>query len=120
MIQKTLQNGSTVTAFPISIPQQFMFFMGAQYGAQYPVNNIGMAYYIHGDIDTTLMKEAIREAIARCDTMKPIRSFSMSLKLPSLRSKKRISAICPNARRTRYFPQYQEKKYRTMSVKYIR
>lgn len=70
MIDKTLPDGSIVKAFPISIPQQFMFFMSAQYGAKYPVNNIGLAYYIHGKIDTGAMKEAISEAVVRCDTMR--------------------------------------------------
>lgn len=70
MIEKILPDGTKVQAFPISIPQQFMFYMSAQYGAKYPVNNIGMAYYIHGETDTALMKEAIYEAIARCDTMR--------------------------------------------------
>lgn len=70
MIKKTLPSGEQVSAFPISIPQQFMYYMSAQYGSNYPVNNIGMAYFIHGGINEALMKEALYEAIARCDTMR--------------------------------------------------
>lgn len=70
MIKKILSDGTRVQAYPISIPQQFMFYMSAQYGASYPVNNIGMAYYIHGEIDEKKMEEAINEAVLRCDTMR--------------------------------------------------
>lgn len=70
MIEKILSDGTRVQAYPISIPQQFMFYMSAQYGASYPVNNIGMAYYIHGEIDEKKMEEAINEAVLRCDTMR--------------------------------------------------
>ena len=70
MIEKILPDNTAVQTFPLSFPQQFMFYMAAQYGAQYPVNNIGLGYYIHGEIDTALMKEAIYEAVSRCDTMR--------------------------------------------------
>lgn len=70
MIEKILSDGTKVQTYPISIPQQFMFYMSAQYGASYPVNNIGMAYYIHGEIDEAKMEEAIKEAVSRCDTMR--------------------------------------------------
>ncbi len=70
MLEKILPDGSTVQAFPLSASQQFMFYMAAQYGAKYPVNNIGMGYYIHSDIDTAAMKASIYEAIKRCDTMR--------------------------------------------------
>lgn len=70
MIKKVLSDSTEVMAYPISIPQQFMYYMSALYGAKFPVNNIGMAYYIHGDIDTVLMKKALSEAIMRCDTMR--------------------------------------------------
>ena len=65
MIQKILPDGKTATAFPISIPQQFMYFMSAQYGAKSPVNNIGMGYFIDGEIDFNIMKESLYEAISR-------------------------------------------------------
>lgn len=70
MIKKVLPDGSEIQAFPISAPQQFMFYMSAQYGAKYPVNNIGIGYYIHSVLDYSAMKEAIMEAVARCDTMR--------------------------------------------------
>ena len=37
VIEKILSDGTRVQAYPISIPQQFMFYMSAQYGASYPV-----------------------------------------------------------------------------------
>lgn len=70
MIEKTLPNGKTVTAFPITIPQQFMYFMSAQYGAKFPVNNIGLGCFFSGMIDLDTMKASLCEAIARCDTMR--------------------------------------------------
>ncbi len=70
MITKILPDGKTVQAFPISIPQQFMFYMSAQYGAKFPVNNIGMGYFIHGEIDFDIMRTSLYEAIDRCDTMR--------------------------------------------------
>ncbi|MCM1545116.1 MAG: condensation domain-containing protein, partial [Ruminococcus sp.] len=70
MIQKTLPNGETVTAFPMAIPQQFMYYMSLQYGADYPINNIGSGYYWKGGMDFDVMRESIYEAIERCDTMR--------------------------------------------------
>lgn len=70
MIQKTLSSGETVTAFPISTPQQLMYYMSLQYGADYPINNIGSGYYWQGDMDFDVMRESIYEAIDRCDTMR--------------------------------------------------
>lgn len=70
MIKKVLPDGRTVDAFPISIPQQFMYFMSAQYGAQYPVNNIGIGCFFSGMVDFNEMKASLYEAIARCDTMR--------------------------------------------------
>lgn len=70
MIKKVLPNGETVTAYPMAIPQQLMFFMSIQYGAGYPINNIGTGYYWKGEFDFDTMKESIYEAIGRCDTMR--------------------------------------------------
>ena len=70
MLERTLPTGEKVTAFPLATPQQFMLFMSMQYGADYPVNNIGSGYYWQGEMDFDLMKEAVEEAISRCDTMR--------------------------------------------------
>ena len=70
MIEKVLANGQKVTAFPMSYPQQLMFFMNIQYGKGYPINNIGSGYYWKGGFDFEVMKESIYEAIGRCDTMR--------------------------------------------------
>ncbi len=70
MIQKTLPDGRTVTAFPIAAPQQFMLGMSMKYGGDYPINNIGCGYYFKADMDFDVMKESIEEAVARCDTMR--------------------------------------------------
>lgn len=70
MIEKVLSNGKKVSAFPLSIPQQLMFYMAIQYGSGYPINNIGTGYYWKGDFNFDVMAEAIKEAVARCDTMR--------------------------------------------------
>ena len=70
MIEKTLSNGQTVKAYPISNSQKMMFLMSLKYGSGYPVNNIGCGYYWQGELNVDVMKESIYEAIARCDTMR--------------------------------------------------
>lgn len=70
MIQKVLPNGETVTAFPITIPQQFMLGCDLQYGHGYLINNIGSGYYWQGEMDFDAMRESVFEAISRCDTMR--------------------------------------------------
>ena len=82
MIEKTLPNGEIVQAYPISSSQQMMYLMSLKYGSGYPVNNIGCGYYWKGELDVDVMKEAIYEAIARCDSF-----FSMLQKKASLRLK---------------------------------
>ena len=70
MIEKTLANGQTVKAYPLSDSQKMMFLMSLKYGPGYPVNNIGCGYYWQGKMDENIMKESIYEAIERCDTMR--------------------------------------------------
>lgn len=70
MIKKILPNGKEVTAIPLTIPQQFMLGVSIQYGKGYLINNIGSGYYFKADIDYELLKEAVYEAVARCDTMR--------------------------------------------------
>lgn len=70
MITKTLPDGREVTAIPLTIPQQFMLGVSIQYGKGYLVNNIGTGYYFKADIDYDLLKQAVCEAIERCDTMR--------------------------------------------------
>lgn len=70
MIPKTLADGTTVTAFPIVSAQQLMFYFYLQYGKDSPVLNIGTGYYWQGDFDVEAMRESLKEAIQRCDTMR--------------------------------------------------
>ncbi len=79
MIEKTLKNGQTVKAYPISDSQKMMFLMSLKYGSGYPVNNIGCGYYWKGDLNKDILKESIYEAIERCDTMRL--RFTMEKKL---------------------------------------
>ncbi len=79
MIEKTLPNGQVVKAYPISNSQKMMFLMSLKYGSGYPVNNIGCGYYWQGELNKDIMKEAIYEAIERCDTMRL--RFTMEKKL---------------------------------------
>lgn len=70
MIEKILPGGEKVQAYPITSSQQMMYLMSLKYGSGYPVNNIGFGYYWKGEMDKAVMKEAIYEAISRCDTMR--------------------------------------------------
>ena len=70
MIEKVLPGGEKVRAYPISSSQQMMYLMSLKYGSGYPVNNIGCGYYWKGELDVDVMKEAVYEAIERCDTMR--------------------------------------------------
>ncbi len=70
MFQKTLPDGRSVTAIPLTIPQQFMLGVSIQYGKGFLVNNIGSGYYFKADVDFEIMKESVLEAIGRCDTMR--------------------------------------------------
>ena len=70
MIEKTLANGQTVKAYPLSDSQKMMFLMSLKYGPGYPVNNIGCGYYWQGDLNIDVLKESVYEAIERCDTMR--------------------------------------------------
>ena len=70
MAEFTLPDGKKVEAYPITSSQQMMYLMSLKYGSGYPVNNIGMGLYWKGEMDKAVMKEAIYEAISRCDTMR--------------------------------------------------
>ena len=70
MIQKVLSDGTSVTAFPITAAQQLMYYLSITHGANVPVLNIGTGYYWQGDMDVEKMKQAMQEAIDRCDTMR--------------------------------------------------
>ncbi len=70
MSTKTLANGKTVETYPLTQAQRFMFFVYKQFGDNSPVLNIGSGYYWKDDFRADLLKEALEEAIARCDVMK--------------------------------------------------
>ena len=69
-MSKTLPNGKTVETYPLTQAQRFMFFVYKQFGNNSPVLNIGSGYYFKDDFRADLMKEALEEAIARCDVMR--------------------------------------------------
>lgn len=70
MTEIRLPDGETVKAYPITSSQKMMYLMSLKYGAGYPVNNIGFGYYWKGEIDKSIMKQSVYEAIYRCDTMR--------------------------------------------------
>lgn len=70
MIQKKLPSGETVTAFPITLSQQFMFGCALKYGKGALVNNIGSGFFWQGDMDVDVMRKSVFEAIKRCETMR--------------------------------------------------
>lgn len=69
-VSKRLHNGSTVESYPLTQSQQMMYFVYNSYGANVPVLNIGMGYYWRGELDEELMRQALGEAVQRCDTMR--------------------------------------------------
>ena len=69
-MSKTLANGKTVETYPLTQAQRFMFFVYKQFGNNSPVLNIGSGYYWKDDFREDLLKEALEEAIARCDVMR--------------------------------------------------
>lgn len=82
MVEVKLKNGQRVKAYPICNSQQMMYLMSLKYGSGYPVNNIGMGLYWKGNMDKSVMKKSIYEAISRCDTMRL--RFTMGKKLQLL------------------------------------
>jgi len=70
MSTKTLPNGKTTETYPLTQAQRFMFFVYKQFGNNSPVLNIGSGYYWKDDFRADLLKEALSEAIDRCEVMK--------------------------------------------------
>ncbi|MDY6017701.1 MAG: peptide synthetase, partial [Oscillospiraceae bacterium] len=65
-----LKSGKSVEAYPL-IPAQFLMLYASRYHSKdAPVLNIVTGYYWQGDFDTESMKEALYEAMERCDTMR--------------------------------------------------
>ncbi len=79
MTEIKLSDNKIINAYPLTGSQKMMYLMSLKYGVGYPVNNIGVGYYWKGNVDKSVMKEAIYEAIARCDTMRL--RFAMGRKL---------------------------------------
>ncbi len=70
MSTKTLANGKTVETYPLTQAQRFMFFVWKQFSANSPFLFLGSGYYWKDDFRPDLLKEALEEAIARCDALR--------------------------------------------------
>lgn len=70
MLEYTLPDGRTVESYPLTPAQQLMLYLSIQYGNHVPVLNICTGYYFQGEFDSKVMKEAVLEAIDRCDVMR--------------------------------------------------
>lgn len=70
MTEKVLANGQTVQTYPLTQAQRFMFYVYNSYGKNSPVLNIGSGYYWKDDFRPDLLREALQEAMARCDTIR--------------------------------------------------
>ena len=70
MIELKLPNGEQVTAYPLTQAQRFMYFVFNGYGKNPAVLNIGTGCYWQGTFDAQTLREALEEAIARCDTIR--------------------------------------------------
>lgn len=65
-----LSNGKKVEAYPLIPAQHLMLYLSQHHSKDAPVLNIVTGYYWQGEFDTELMKEALYEAMDRCDTMR--------------------------------------------------
>lgn len=65
-----LKNGQKVKAYPLIPAQSLMLYVSRHHSKDAPVLNIVTGYYWQGDFDTETMKEALYEAMDRCDTMR--------------------------------------------------
>lgn len=70
MVEKKLMNGSVVEAYPLTQAQRFMYFVFNTYGKNPAVLNIGTGCYWKGEFDKETLLESLKEAVARCDTMR--------------------------------------------------
>lgn len=65
-----LKNGKKVEAYPLIPAQHLMLYLSQHHSTDAPVLNIVTGYYWQGEFDTAVMKEALYEAMDRCDTMR--------------------------------------------------
>ena len=70
MIEKKLKDGSVVAAYPLTQAQRFMYFVFNGYGKNPAVLNIGTGCYWQGAFDEEALREALTEAIGRCDAIR--------------------------------------------------
>lgn len=70
MIEIRLPDGSTAQAYPLTQAQRFMYFVFNGYGKNPAVLNIGTGCYWQGAFDAAALKEALEEAVARCDSIR--------------------------------------------------
>lgn len=64
-----LKNGKKVEAYPLIPAQSLMLYLSEHHSTDAPVLNIVTGYYWQGEFDTEVMKEALYEAIDRCEAM---------------------------------------------------
>lgn len=65
-----LSNGKKVEAYPLIPAQHLMLYLSEHHSTDAPVLNIVTGYYWQGEFDTAIMKEALYEAVERCDAMR--------------------------------------------------
>ena len=70
MTEITLENGAKAEAYPLTQAQRFMYFVFNGYGKNPAVLNIGTGCYWQGAFDPAVLREALCEAIARCDCIR--------------------------------------------------
>lgn len=65
-----LKNGRRVQAYPLIPAQHLMYYLSEHHSTDAPVLNVVTGYYWQGEFDTQLMKQALYEAMDRCDAMR--------------------------------------------------
>ena len=65
-----LKDGKKVSAYPLIPAQSLMLYLSEHHSTDAPVLNIVTGYYWQGEFDTGLMKEALYEAMDRCDAIR--------------------------------------------------
>ena len=65
-----LKNGNKVQAYPLIPAQLLMYYLSKHHSTDAPVLNIVTGYNWQGEFDTEIMKEALYEAMDRCDAIR--------------------------------------------------
>lgn len=70
MLTIKLPDGTKKEAYPVIPAQHLMYYLSEHHSTDAPVLNIVTGYYWQGEFDTEVMREAIYEAMDRCECIR--------------------------------------------------